>query len=348
MKVAFILPGRGGRCGGIRSTVVTANHLLARGHEVRILYRNTPLGFRSTARQLWNGIVHRRATEWLPDFQGPTVPYRDIAELDFPPGEILVGVGMWCSAQLGRLGSLPNPKLQFIRGLTPWMPDVMGAALSLPLPRIAVSHAVADEIEASYGSDHLLGVVQNGVEHDKYFPAFSEEHRDGVGTIYSSHPAKAPETVVEAMTRLSERHPAVPQYVFGPYARPKSLQNTSYSRYPSVARARALYSRSLVWIMASRSEGFPGPVLEAMACGCAVVATDCGGPRDVIVDGKNGFLVEVDNVGQLVDRVGQLLTDEVLRTQLMREARTTVGRFTWDKAVEKLEGILATLSQASR
>ena len=85
------------------------------------------------------------------------------------------------------------------------------------------------------------------------------------------------------------------------------------------------------------------PILEAMACGCAVVATDCGGPRDIIVDGENGFLVEPGNVEQIVNKINLLLIDSKLRQQFMEKSRDTVKRFSWNSSVDRLEKVLRNL-----
>lgn len=343
MNIVFILPGRGGRSGGVRSTVIGANHLLSRGHNVRILYRKTFPTMRIVPRLVWNTLVHRQSGPWINEFRGPVSSYTDITQVPFQDDEILVGVGMLCSKLLGEIQYLNNPMLQYIRGLTPWMPEVMDVALKLPVPKIAVSHNIASEIAASYGSEHLLGVVHNGVEPEQYFPSLSEDQRRGIGTIYGDHSAKAPETILEVLTRLRREYPERPQYVFGTSPRPRSLPKSIYRPFPSVDQARDLYSRCLVWLMASRSEGFSRPVLEAMACGCAVVATKCGGPQDIIEDGRNGFLVEIGNVTQMVDRVGLLLHDGDLRAKMVREAQATVQQFSWDKTVDRLETIFASL-----
>lgn len=96
--------------------------------------------------------------------------------------------------------------------------------------------------------------------------------------------------------------------------------------------------------MGSFSEGFPAPPLEAMACGCIVVAIDCGGPRDIIVDGENGFLVEVGNVEQIVDKVKLLLEDLELRQQFVQKSRDTMSKFSWESSVNKLEEVLSNLT----
>lgn len=79
-----------------------------------------------------------------------------------------------------------------------------------------------------------------------------------------------------------------------------------------------------IYIMASDSEGFPIALLEAMASGLVCVATDCGGPREIIEDGKNGFLVPVSDeavVGGLRQAI-QLSPEE--RTHMGALARKTV------------------------
>jgi glycosyltransferase involved in cell wall biosynthesis len=109
--------------------------------------------------------------------------------------------------------------------------------------------------------------------------------------------------------------------------------------------ARDRYSRSQVWILASRWEGFGGPVLEAMACGCAVVSTDCGGVRDIIRDGVNGFIVGAGDVEQMVERIKLLLSDSVIRRAMVKRSGETVKRFSWPRSIDMLETALRGLSE---
>jgi glycosyltransferase involved in cell wall biosynthesis len=213
-------------------------------------------------------------------------------------------------------------------------------ALALPLPKIVVA-SYLKEIVASQGAGQVIAVVHNGVDSTDYFPSVPESERNGVGTIYSSHPAKDPGTVISVIERLKFLRPQVPLRVFGGDRRPPQLDSSSYWRYPSVEQAREIYSRSLVWIVGSWSEGFPAPVLEAMACGCAVVATDCGGPKDIIVDGVNGFLVPVRDTQAIIKRAEQIL-DDPMRCRICTGAQETISRFTWEKCVCELEAALAT------
>ena len=261
-----------------------------------------------------------------------------------PLVEIIVAVGMIISAQMDLLGSLQNPKLQYLHGSTPDRLDRRKKAFSLPIPKIAVATYLKDLVEKE-GNGEFLGVIHNGIDLGEYFPAVPESSRDGVGTIYGSHPVKDPKTVIGVLQGLSKLRPDVQLRVFSGDRRPRGISRSIYLRQPTVDQARDIYSRSQVWIMASESEGFSMPVLEAMACGCAVVATDCGGPKDQIVDGQNGFLVPVGDVEQIISRILLLLNNPDLRTRIQKNALETSRQFTWEKCVDALEATLGRLAR---
>ena len=108
MKIVLILPGIG-PSGGVRVTTILANALIERGHEVRVLYRKT----RQSGRQLFHKIIKKflypKSPDWIRKFKGQLEPFKDVTQCDFPTDEIVVGVGMWSSAQLGLLDHLPTP-----------------------------------------------------------------------------------------------------------------------------------------------------------------------------------------------------------------------------------------------
>jgi len=326
----------------VRCTTIAANRLLDKGHEIRIMYRRPRTTLKTLIKEAGKKMWYNGCYDWLNAFRGEIRGFGDITNCVFDGDEIIVTVGMWCSAQLDRLNTIGNPKLQYIHGLTPWMPEVMKEALSLSIPKIAVSHPVSETIK-SFGGD-VLAVIHNGIDQNDYYPSVDEKARNGIGTIYSGHPSKDPDTVLKVFMMLRNQFTNVPQYIFGKCPRPAKVPRKSYTNSPSVSNARNLYSQSLIWIMASCSEGFGLPILEAMACGSSVVATDCGGSRDIINDGENGFLVEVGNVKQIVDRVKLLLSDQELRQGIVRKSKDTVNRFTWENSVNKLEAVLKSIA----
>lgn len=75
------------------------------------------------------------------------------------------------------------------------------------------------------------------------------------------------------------------------------------------------------YVFPSYREGTPRTVLEAMSMGRPIITTDSPGCRETVVDGKNGYLVPVRHVNQLVDAVIKLLENSQLRTQMGVESR---------------------------
>lgn len=89
------------------------------------------------------------------------------------------------------------------------------------------------------------------------------------------------------------------------------------------------FARARLLLHASRAEGLPGALIQAMACGLPVVATDCDfGPREVIAaPDRDGFLVPVGDAAALADRALRLLADDRLRDAVAAEARRSAQRY---------------------
>ena len=71
---------------------------------------------------------------------------------------------------------------------------------------------------------------------------------------------------------------------------------------------RRLYDQCDAWLCGSRREGFHLPPLEAMACRCPVVSTRVGGPMDLVEEGVNGFIVDLEDSAGLAERLLRVLS----------------------------------------
>lgn len=80
-------------------------------------------------------------------------------------------------------------------------------------------------------------------------------------------------------------------------------------------------SRADVFLLSSKFEGLPTTLIEALACGCPIVATDCeSGPREILADGEYGPLVPVGNAAELADAVIETLDDPISADELRARA----------------------------
>ena len=84
------------------------------------------------------------------------------------------------------------------------------------------------------------------------------------------------------------------------------------------------YSLMDVFVHPSLHDGMPNAILEAMACGKAVIATPVGGTKDIVENGKNGMLVNVNDANMLAEKILALLDDREKRESLGKSAREFV------------------------
>lgn len=97
-------------------------------------------------------------------------------------------------------------------------------------------------------------------------------------------------------------------------------------------------------VISSDKEALSIALLEAMSIQKACIATDSGGPSEIIDDGKNGFLVPCGDSLKLSSSILKLADDEVIRTKFGQEAkRTVVEKFRIDEMATKIEQIYAEL-----
>lgn len=97
---------------------------------------------------------------------------------------------------------------------------------------------------------------------------------------------------------------------------------------PATTDIAAEFSNSSIYVMSSRYEGFGLVLAEAMICGLPCIAFDCPyGPREIIKDGEDGFLVKDGNIPELTQRIEFLMSQEQLRQIMGQQAIQNITRY---------------------
>ena len=95
-----------------------------------------------------------------------------------------------------------------------------------------------------------------------------------------------------------------------------------------------------VFVLSSRWEGLPTVLIEAMACGCPVVATNCpSGPSEILEASRWGILVEVGNADALANAIKQTLAQPL--PSVVLEARAAA--FSRERSIDAYSKLLASL-----
>ncbi len=104
------------------------------------------------------------------------------------------------------------------------------------------------------------------------------------------------------------------------------------------------YAMADVCVVPSKTESFGLVALEAQALGTPVVAASVGGLREVVDDEVTGLLVDGHDPADYAAAIAAVLDDPVRRREMGEEARRRAGRFTWQRAVDRLAAIYDRLS----
>ena len=105
------------------------------------------------------------------------------------------------------------------------------------------------------------------------------------------------------------------------------------------------YLAADLFALTSELEGFSTALVEAMAAGLPVVATDVAGIRGRVVSGKNGWLHPYRDAGGIAESMKQLLLDNDLRSRFGDASRQSAARFSWDGTISAYEALYKKLVQ---
>ncbi len=110
-----------------------------------------------------------------------------------------------------------------------------------------------------------------------------------------------------------------------------------------------LYKESDVLVFPSRYEGMSNVVLEALASGLPILGTRIAGTEQIVEDGENGYLVEVDDREALADRIRRVVEDRDLRLRLGDEARARAEKdWAWPARAKELEELISRVVEKAR
>ena len=180
-----------------------------------------------------------------------------------------------------------------------------------------------------------------------------------VGLVGSITPRKGVDLFVEAAQRLARGFPdahfllagdapdAYQAFKQAMLARARPLMDAGRFHAPGwIEDTPALYRTLDALALPSRAEGFGLVIIEAAAAGVPAVRSASGGRTETTLDGETGFVVPIDDLDALTDRLAQLLADDGLRLRMGQAARAyALANFSLDRFVDALTDALLMISR---
>ena len=202
-------------------------------------------------------------------------------------------------------------------------------------------------------------ILPNAVNPDFLRPRYEGEREKKVVCVGRLDDNKNQGLLIEQFARAHRRHPEYTLHLYGDgpcrekfetFARQIGVEDSVIFE-GTVDNIPECIEKASIFVLSSKTEGMPNALLEAMSLGLACIATDCpcGGPRELIRSGENGFLVPITYVGRLerekeaipppydrrvptmAERLIQLMDDPELADRLGRAAARVQEEYSPEK-----------------
>lgn len=230
---------------------------------------------------------------------------------------------------------------------------IIGKLLILNSARvIAVSRTNAEDLVKLGVTEQKITVVPNGIKMERFLDGTSVSiEQNGPIVLYVGRISedKGIQCLIRAAPSVLKDFPHTRFLIvgedYGCLGKFRALVNNLGMEKSVIFTGRltdkrlvSVYRSADVFVLPSELEAFGIVVIEAMASGVPVIVSNCGGMKDIVKDGTNGFLFDVGDARQLAEIIKVLLSNEELRIRLAKNGKKTVReRYTIDKVVDTLE-----------
>ena len=341
--------------GGFKVHYEYANRLVERGHSVTVLHPCTveePTGWKARLARTGKLAADRLCTQstvgWYSlrdEVQLLSVP--DLGERNVPAADVTLATS-WATAEMARsYSSKAGEVFQIVYDYELWMTANADLRQRMESAFRATSNCIAT-------SPSVAAMLQEiGVQPVAYIPCgldFGEfgidipiESRspESVGFPAREQSSKGTADAVTALETLrSKRAQRLRVRAFGPRTMRGLPDDFRVEWSLNSRQLRAFYNSISIFVFPSHFEGWGLPGMEALACGAALVAADSVGIRDYASHEETALIVPPGRPDLLSAAVERLIEDQELRHRLARQGEAKVRRFTWERAVNALEGLL--------
>ncbi len=227
---------------------------------------------------------------------------------------------------------------------------------------MAISNATMNRVVQQYrlAPPHQVILIENGIDVERFRrapdPAEVERFRRAngvnggpvIGAVARLSPVKGLDLLLKAAPALLKEFPDLQLLLVGDGPAREELVRLAYQLKiadrvaicPSVEDTRVPLALLQAFAAPAWEEGFGLAIVEAMAAGVPVVASNAGGPGEIIEQGKSGLLIQPGDTAALEEGLRSLLKDPAARERMARAAQARVKeRFDLDRVVTQVEEV---------
>ncbi len=124
------------------------------------------------------------------------------------------------------------------------------------------------------------------------------------------------------------------------YAKKLKIKNIKFLGRVSEQEKIKIMQESWVFINPSMKEGWGIVNIEANYCGTPVIGSNVAGIKDSVLENKSGLLFEYNNVGDLANKIKEIIKNKKLRDNLSKESKKWANKFSWEKSFKDYESAI--------
>jgi len=348
LRISFIIPFTD-RTGGIAVVLEYYRQLTASGHNVNIFYPILPYWGFLHNRPSWKivpawikgfllNLIKNRRNITLFSEDIPVKPVISISDIFIPDADVIIATAWPTAYDVAKLSPKKGRKFYFVQGYEIWggVIDKVDASYRLPIGIITIAPWLAELMREKFNRSDVTE-IHNGIRLDKFYPPVVKNF-DRASILLLAHnlELKGTRDAIDALTVVKQHYPQLEIKMFGMCAKPEAPFDFEYHRNPSYEKLLSLYQDAMIFISPSHREGWHLPPMEAMACQCAVIATNVG-CIPTLNNGKNLVLADVKNPSSIVDAVVKLLEDTALAKEVASEGLKRIREQDWAKSAQMLQ-----------
>jgi len=335
--------------GGVRVVFEHAIRLRRRGHEVRLLVPPLRAPLRSFSWSRWKGFLYEQwsggAADGLREYGlEDAVVAIDPAQSDSWPRADATFATAWLTAEwLLAAPSQVGRRLYLIQSYEAWTDDLrprVDATWRSPLEQVVIAGWLQRMASERFGT--IAQRIPNGVDASRFTRrSASGEGPITIGMLYDIAHWKGADDGIQALSLVHAADPTVRFLLFGRNRMRHRLPATArYVRDPRQRDLPELYRQMEIFVNSSHSEGFSLVTLEAMAAGCALIATAVGEVPEMGRVGDEYRMVPPRDPQAIAHEILALAGDRTLLDSIAERGYQLASTYTWERATDALERIL--------
>lgn len=348
MTINFLLPHYGYKpSGGFRVVYLYANEFAKYGHTVNLIHAAyCKKGFRRNLFALIETWIGRNSrSNWFEFESNVNIMYTSsLREKNIPDADVTIATAYETVLWLKQYSDKKGKKIYFIQGLETWADSedaIINSWKTEQIRKIVISKYLLSIGEKNGIFD--LTYIPNAIDRSKYRIYNDYKNRSNlIAMVYSSSAVKGAKYGLQAIKEIKKAYADMTVVMFGKEKRPTDFPEwIEYVENPEQEFIiQQIYNKAKIFVCSSLSEGWGLPPMEAMACGAAVVTTDCGGVRDFAIPDQTAIVCSVRDAEGIKAGVQKLLNNERLRIQLVENALKKIEEFDWEDNTRKFINVL--------